>query len=164
MSEQLPLLPYAGSSGWSGSDTSRERADRDDSTGKTTKRQREILRYLRRRENIGTTWKELADWYGWHHGQASGSLSNLHKGGLIVRLKDTRRDRCAVYVLPEYAGGREVAAQGRTRPGLAGNPKAAELVEDAFNAVTQWFLSSAASGSQIDVIRDDLLRDLDGLR
>jgi DNA-binding MarR family transcriptional regulator len=55
----------------------------------------------------GLTWRELSDRTGWHHGTASGALSVLHKEGLIARLEE-RRDRCQIYVLPEFVLGREV--------------------------------------------------------
>jgi hypothetical protein len=108
---ELPILPYpdrrAGqSSGWSGSDTSRDRAEHDDSTGVTTERQRMVLTMLEDARVRGLTWKELADQAGWHHGQASGALSVLHQVGLIERLAE-RRNRCHPYVLPIWVLGRE---------------------------------------------------------
>lgn len=105
----LPVLPYTGSSGWSGSDTSRERAERADSDGSTSKRQIETLDLLSQAAFGGMTWRDLSDSTGWHHGTASGALSVLHKSGVVVRLTE-RRNRCAVYVLPEFAINRETAA------------------------------------------------------
>lgn len=113
---ELPLLPYAGTSGWSGSDTSHDRAVEADSNGTTTQRQRQALGTLRTAGAAGVTWKELADVQGWHHGTASGVLSVLHKEGHIARLRDDKRHRCAVYVLPEWAGDRATVAQGRKKP------------------------------------------------
>jgi hypothetical protein len=52
-----------------------------------------------------------------HHGQASGALSVLHKEGRIARLTE-RRNRCAVYVLPEYVQGRETSPHGGKGPRL----------------------------------------------
>lgn len=106
----IPELPYAGTSGWSGSDTSRERAVTEDRDGTTTRRQTEVLSYLRNVVAYGATWKELAEHFGWHHGQASGVLSVLHKTGHIARLQE-RRNKCAVYVLPDYTAGRPLAVQ-----------------------------------------------------
>lgn len=100
----FPELPYAGTSGHSGSDTSRERAERDDRSGVTGKRQRQVLARLAAVGAYGQTWKDLADLYGWHHGQASGVLSVLHKTGHVERLT-ARRDRCHVYVLPAHVHG-----------------------------------------------------------
>lgn len=114
--EQLPLLPYAGTSGWSGSATSRERAEREDADGTTSDRQQNVLWLLHVRAREGITWKELADLRGWHHGQASGVLSVLHKEGRIVRLTE-RRHRCQVYVRPEFTDSRDTAPyrpNGRT--------------------------------------------------
>jgi hypothetical protein len=101
-----PILPYAGTSGWSGSETSKERAGKADKDGTTFLRQKVTLDYIKYYENYGVTWKELSDLTGWHHGSASGVLSVLHKEGFIVRLKD-RRNRCAIYVHPVYLQERE---------------------------------------------------------
>lgn len=106
METQLPLTPYAGTSGWSGSDTSAERARTADKDGTTAARQRMVLEYMKPPIGVfGVTWKELAAEFGWHHGQASGVLSVLHKEGLIARLSHTR-SRCKVYVLPQYTQNR----------------------------------------------------------
>jgi ssDNA-binding Zn-finger/Zn-ribbon topoisomerase 1 len=105
-------LPYNGSSGWSGTDTSRERATTSDTTGETSKRQRETIRALMSRGEDGMTWKELADYMGWHHGTASGALSVLHKDGRIARLI-SKRDKCRIYVANNYINGRETDSQGR---------------------------------------------------
>lgn len=107
-------LPYAGTSGWSGSDTSYARAAGDDAAGVTGKRQRMVLHLLAAAEDAGLTWKELADLTGWHHGTASGALSVLHKTGHICRLSVTR-SRCKVYVLPEHVGERVVERQGNRK-------------------------------------------------
>lgn len=95
--------------------TSEERARRADQEGTTSLRQKQVLLCLdvECRER-GVTWKELADRFGWHHGQASGILSNLHKAGRIARLTE-RRHRCYVYVLPEDVLGRDTQPQGRPR-------------------------------------------------
>lgn len=117
-----PDLPYAGTSGHSGGDTSRERAVHADSDGTTGHRQQVVLRQLAVSHHNhlgvggtnGITWKELSQITGWHHGQASGVLSNLHKVGKIARLT-IRRDRCFVYVLPEFVGERETQSHGNPR-------------------------------------------------
>ena len=100
-----PELPYAGSSGWSGSDTSKERADEADTSGTTSKRQADVLRILGVYGDRGITWFELAKLWNTHHGSASGVLSVLHKTGRICRLTD-RRGRSKVYVLPGHVAGR----------------------------------------------------------
>ena len=108
----LPELPYNGSSGWSGTDTSRERAITADSSGDTKDRQQRVISMLQNRGGHGATWKEIADRTGWHHGTASGALSVLHKSEKIARLTQ-KRDKCRIYVLPEYVYGRETDEQGR---------------------------------------------------
>ena len=105
-SPENPILPYAGTSGWSGSETSAARADHADTTGLTGARQHETLRFLASRRARGATWKELAAWLDVHHGTASGALSVLHKTHYIARLTE-KRERCKVYVLLTYIDGRE---------------------------------------------------------
>lgn len=126
MSEQFPELPYAGTSGHSGGETSKARALRDDKDGSTSMRQIHTVNRLRAVGSSGQTWKELASRYGWHHGQASGVLSVLHKTGHVARLTE-KRQRCFVYVLPEYVDGRETQEQGR-------KAKAGFVVTDEFRA------------------------------
>lgn len=109
---ELPALPYAGTSGWSGSDTSKARAVTADSNGTTSKRQADTIRLLAASGAEGVTVVELRQRYGWHHGQASGVLSVLHKEGVIARLHESR-DRCKVYALPEFVNGRETEPHGR---------------------------------------------------
>jgi hypothetical protein len=88
---ELPLTPYAGTSGWSG-------------------RQNVTLRLINASKTYGMTWKELADETGWHHGQASGVLSVLHKEGLIERLTE-RRGKCAVYIGLNSVNGRKTSVR-----------------------------------------------------
>jgi len=109
-----PVLPYAGTSGWTGTDTSRDRARQADGSGRTARMQALALRGLRASADRGMTWKDLAEQTASHHGTASGTLSVLHKAGLVVRLAE-RRERCKVYVLPEFAEGRTTEAPGRTK-------------------------------------------------
>lgn len=106
--EAGPALPYGGTSGWSGSDTSRQRAEEADKDGTTGRNQSITLLALLGAGRSGLTWRDLAHRTGWHHGSASGALSVLHKTGAICRLKETR-DRCAIYVRPEYVEGRETS-------------------------------------------------------
>lgn len=108
-----PVLPYGGASdpnsGFSGSETSEERARHLDQSGTTGRRQAEALRALAAVGATGLTWRELATMLEVHHGAASGVLSNLHKTGLIDRLTLTRQ-RSKVYVLPEYVNDRPTEA------------------------------------------------------
>lgn len=106
MNQSMPELPYVGTSGYSGTDTSENRARSEDASGKTGKRQKETLMYLWMQHEQGATWKEIADELGLHHGSASGVLSVLHLAGKIERLADSR-NRCKIYVLPEYVAGRK---------------------------------------------------------
>lgn len=101
----IPVTPYGGTSGWSGSETSRERAERADSFGLTGERDRFTLEALKDAGPDGITWGELADAHGLHHGEASAALSRLHRVGLIARLTE-RRGRSQIYVLPEHVAGR----------------------------------------------------------
>lgn len=108
---ELPLTPYAGTSGWSGSETSRERAVNADRDGTTRNRQKRTLELIEQHASYGLTWKELSELTGWHHGSASGVLSVLHKAGLIARLSGrlNTRQRCAIYVMPQYVNERATA-------------------------------------------------------
>lgn len=105
-----PELPYAGTSGHSGSDTSKARALHDDSTGKTTQRQKNALALLESVGSHGITWKELANYLNLHHGSASGVLSVLHKAERIARLQEVRNGS-KVYVALDYIGGRAIEGQ-----------------------------------------------------
>lgn len=105
-------LPYAGTSGWSGSDTSRTRALTADQSGKTADHQRFVLAQLFVAQSAGLTWRELSDLTGWHHGVTSGVLSVLHKTGRIARLTE-KRNRCAIYVALAHVDDRPIAPHGR---------------------------------------------------
>ena len=108
MSEQPDLFAYAMENllyeGRSGavvaSDTSRERADRDDADGVTSARALQVLTQLKMRRE-GMTWFEMAAALNLHHGQASGCLSMLHKAELVFALR-TKRGRCHPYVHIDY--------------------------------------------------------------
>lgn len=107
-------FPYSGSSGWAGSGASKDRADHDDSSGRTTERQQRVLAFLSDCTWDGATWREVASRFSMHHGQASGVLSVLHKTGHILRLQE-RRGRCSVYVMPEFVEDRATAVHGSVR-------------------------------------------------
>lgn len=114
LGERLWVTPYNGTSGWSGSDTSRERAEQADADGTTSERQTRVLALLHGAGEEGLTWRELSQLSGWHHGSASGVLSVLHKVGLICRLSQ-RRNKMKVYVDPEFVAGRETEPHGRIK-------------------------------------------------
>ena len=117
-----PELPYNGTSGHSGTTTSKERALHADRSGKTALRQAQALNLLSQREMRGLTWKELSEITGLHHGTASGVLSVLHKTGRIARLKEAR-DGCKIYVDVSCIEGRVIERQGRKKccPHCGGN-------------------------------------------
>jgi len=110
----FPLLPYADTSGWSGSETSKARAIAEDSDGTTSKRQKDTIKALAGAGILGLTWKELASHFGWHHGQATSVLSVLHLENRINRLVE-KRSRSAVYVLPEFVNERQTSPHGRKK-------------------------------------------------
>jgi hypothetical protein len=122
MTEFQPSLVYGGSSGWSGTDTSRARAADADSTGKTARRQHMILAALGTCGQTGATWREMLDIVAAddptvHHGTISGALSNLHRDGRVALLAETRpQQRSKVYVLPEHVAGRPTIAPRSNRP------------------------------------------------
>ena len=103
-----PSLPYDGTEGFSGSDTSAERARSDATDGTAGRRQRAVLDYLTGVSWYGATWSEVATALSLHHGQASASLSALHQADRIARLSQ-RRGRSQIYVMPEYVGERATA-------------------------------------------------------
>lgn len=108
-----PELPYGNppTQGHAGSDTSRERAEREANDGTAKARQTVTLALVDGSGDEGVTWKELADLTRWHHGQASGVLSVLHKSGRIARLTE-KRHRCHVYVTPDHVSGRATQPHG----------------------------------------------------
>jgi len=105
-----PILPYNGSSGHSGTDTSKERADTRDLNGETAMLQFTIYNNIRLNQGNGRTVGELKH-FG-HHGSVSGALSNLHKKKAISRLKE-KRGKQKIYVCNQYVDGRETESQGR---------------------------------------------------
>ena len=95
-----------GSSGHSGSDTSKERAEREDASGVTGWRQQRILQTLELRGGRGRTVGEVEQGMKMGHGAASGALSRLHRAGHVVRLKE-RRNGQEVYIHPKFHDGQE---------------------------------------------------------
>lgn len=111
-----PSLPYSNpvpNSGWSGSDTSRDRALGRDKSGKTATTQTKILTLLSEAGGRGATVAEVREALAdeGHHGTISGALSNLHRDGVIARLAD-KRDRCKIYVAPPFVYNRRTEEQG----------------------------------------------------
>lgn len=120
-----PTLPYeevdgTATAGWSGSEASRDRAVREAEQGIASRRQKIALDLLSEATTRGMTWRELSEATGWHHGQASGVLSVLHKTARAARLR-TKRERCQVYVLPSYVYDRPTSPY-KPRPSVPVNP------------------------------------------
>lgn len=120
-------LPYKGTEGYAGSETSEQRARNDVITGTASKRQRYILILAGRAKEKGITVAELRD-ASLHHGRVSGALSVLHKVGKLARLTEVR-GRCKVYVLPEFVNGRPTEAHGVVHRADKETLDAAALIE-----------------------------------
>lgn len=103
-------LPYNGKSRAGHSEAGDAALEAEDSGGTTAARQAATLAALEHAGTDGLTTRQLGEKKGWHHGQASGVLSVLHKAGDIVRLQ-VRRDRQSVYVLPHLVDGRDVSVR-----------------------------------------------------
>lgn len=108
--ETAPAEPYAGTE--IGQDRRRD---------KVTERQRRIRHYLANSGNSGATAREVLQYLQKtynpteHHGNVSGSLSAMHKDGVVTRLR-SRRDGYSIYVLPAHVAGRESIAHGNNKP------------------------------------------------
>jgi hypothetical protein len=102
MTTNQPYVPYNGTAGWSGTDTSQERAMINLRTGKEYNNQQKTLALIKASKKLGFTWKELSDYTGMHHGTASGVLSVLHKSGAILRTTKIR-NKCKVYMDLSFA-------------------------------------------------------------
>lgn len=133
--------PYNGTEGYSGTDTSRERAESKSEGAK--RRQNQLLAYLRAEGVVGATVAEIKDAASLlngngrlprefeHHGTASGTLSILHRAGKIARLTGTRNG-AHVYVLPEHIDDRpyERFVGNRERAMIAALDEAVTDLED----------------------------------
>jgi len=97
-------------------DTSRDATIHADLTGLTAKAQKYALILAGQRGTHGVTVAELRELHGsLHHGRISAALTNLHKAGRLVALRE-RRNHCGIYVLPEYVEGREARPFRSNRP------------------------------------------------
>jgi hypothetical protein len=106
-------LGYLGTAGAeAGHPTSEDRAEQEATTGRAARRQMEALSAVDAAGWEGLTWYELAVATGWHHGQATSALSNLHRRGMLARLKESRQGS-GIYVVPELVSDRETMKQGR---------------------------------------------------
>lgn len=112
-----PITPYhqGTDSGWSGSEASQARAARRDADGSTARIQARVLSLVLGKGPRGVTVAELRDALpAQHHGSISGALSNLHKAERLACLVE-QRDRCHIYIGPDYIRGRETRPQGKVR-------------------------------------------------
>lgn len=116
----MTVLPFNGTSGWAGSTASRERQMFIDESGETTKRQQAVIDELRNAGTYGAIWRDIALALGLHHGQASAALSVLHREGVIARLTD-KRNKCSIYVLPEFVNGRTTSESIKTQASINAN-------------------------------------------
>lgn len=114
------VLPFNGTSGWAGSNASRERQMMLDETGETGKRQKQVLAELQNAGMYGAIWRDIALALGIHHGQASAALSVLHREGLIARLEE-KRAKCSIYVLPQFVNGRPTSDAMKTQASINAN-------------------------------------------
>ena len=113
--DELPALAYSGTSGWSGTDTSRERANSNDATGRTATTQKAILDAVDSSGFDGMTVADVRQRFpDRHHGTLSGALTNLHMKGLLFRLKAERLG-CKIYVAPRYQSNRDTEQPARNR-------------------------------------------------
>lgn len=94
---------YAGTTGWSGTDTSRAQAE----PAKHARVQDVVMVYIGSRGQVGATIADLRDQFDYlHHGSLSSALTSLHRDGRLARLVD-KRDRCHIYVLPVNVADRD---------------------------------------------------------
>ena len=109
----LPVTPYNGTGGWSGTQTSKDRAERMVSSGELSRTQAIVVQQLAYKQMDGCTVHEISipteDGQGWmHHGSVSGALSNLHQHGKISRLA-SKRNNCHIYCLNTFVRDRELS-------------------------------------------------------
>lgn len=129
------IIPYGQKgSGWSGSETSRERAEREDAMGITGKRQAQVYALLATHTTNGMTVKEVEDALSIGHGPASSALTHLHRADRVVRLQE-RRVGQQVYVLKGYAEDREESPyrprQAKPHPRYLSKAQVLEVMGDA---------------------------------
>lgn len=122
MFETAPVaLPYAGTTGYSGSDASRDMARDEAESGVAADRQSRVLNAARKAGPVGVTITEFDAKPGEHHGKVSSTFSVLHKAGSLARLTEKRLGN-SIYVLPEHVNGRRTATQGRRAVPVGGQP------------------------------------------
>lgn len=118
------FTPYNGTGGYVERLASIARAFAEVESGQLSKRQHDVLRALTDAGSDGATWRVVGAQLNLHHGQVSGALSNLHKGGGVFMLRRTV-NRCHPYVAREfrYLYGRDEVwdSPATTRAGVRHN-------------------------------------------
>lgn len=95
---------YSGTTGHTGTDTSRAQAV---NTRATRQVQTSVLKEIHRSGFVGRTVAELRrEFPQFHHGSISSALTNMHRAGKIARLTQTRA-KAKIYVSVGYEDGRE---------------------------------------------------------
>ena len=108
-------LSYGGTRGYSGGGSSREAAYADLAKGITSKVQRLVLILAAQAGERGITVADVREKNGTlHHGRVSSALTKMHIAGRLAALTE-RRGHQGIYVLPEYANGREMRLYRRQR-------------------------------------------------
>lgn len=107
---------YHGTRGYSEPSASRDAAEAEAASGKTSAMMAIVLEEVRSFGAHGLTSAELRKRIaGEHHGRITSALTKLHIAGALAALRD-RRDNCGVYVVPEYVLGRETRSYRRQMP------------------------------------------------
>jgi hypothetical protein len=141
-----PSLPYKGTEGYAGSDTSEDAARKAVVSGTASKRQRYVLILAGRAKERGITVAELRD-ASLHHGRVSGALSVLHKVGKLARLTEVR-GKCKVYVLPEFVNDRPTEKHGVVH-------RADKETLDAATTVENWLRRNEDADALFDYDSED---------
>jgi hypothetical protein len=135
-------------SGWQGTDTSRDRAERADSTGISRLRVRQAAERVSEAGGNGLTVTEFEAITGLGHGPASSALTHAHRGGHIARLAE-KRGRCKVYVSPDWVGEREterVMSRGYKHPRQYTEDELREAAQQAgFHGIQATFAAGIAA-------------------
>lgn len=133
----IPITPYAGTGGWSGSETSRDRAIREANSGELTKRQHDALSVLAEHPD-GLVWSDLAGILNLHHGQISSVLSNLHHAGVIFQTL-TPRNRCLPYVHGKFRDRHNDRRDEPIKRAQTIPPQAQQVIHETIDDLIQRF-------------------------
>lgn len=151
-----PDLIYNGTEGHNQAPASRERAERRAADGTASAVQALILGDLDRHGYFGSTCHEAEPRLGISHESYTGARTNLHARGVITRLAE-RRERRHVYVLPEFAEGRDTVPFRPNRTRQATDPATLAAAE----RVSAWIARVEGTGWLVTAPDDyDDLRQL----